>query len=145
MMQIDMLNMSEQAAEKILVVLLRISGVGALFAIPFIFVPFSWMESIHAWLGLGQMMHSPMIEYLARSLSAFYAISGGLFLITALDVRKSRQVLMYLGVVISILGILFILIGYMADLPWWWIYLEGPPTILFGLSLPFLLNKMTPE
>ena len=63
-------------SDKVLVLLLRIVGVGALFALVAVFMPVSWMAATHRWLGLGEMPTGPIVEYLARSLSAFYAIMG---------------------------------------------------------------------
>src|SRR5262249_6130926 len=63
-------------SDKALVILLRIVGVPALFALVAVFMPSSWMAATHRWLGLGEMPTGPVVEYLARSLSAFYAING---------------------------------------------------------------------
>ena len=67
-------------ADKVLVVLLRCLGVGSLFALVPVVMPFSWMAATHRWLGLGEMPTGPVVEYLARSLSAFYALFGALCL-----------------------------------------------------------------
>ena len=72
-------------SDKALVILLRFVGVGALFALVAVFMPFSWMAATHRWLGLGEMPTGPVVEYLARSLSAFYAVMGALCLVVAAD------------------------------------------------------------
>src|SRR5262245_27062262 len=54
-------------SEKALVLLLRIVGVPALFALVAVFMPVSWMAATHRWLGLGEMPTGPVVEYLARS------------------------------------------------------------------------------
>ena len=63
-------------SDKVLVILLRFGGVIALFALVAVFMPLSWMAATHRWLGLGEMPTGPVVEYLARSLSAFYAFLG---------------------------------------------------------------------
>ena len=57
-------------ADKALVLLLRFVGVPALFALVAVFMPVSWMAATHRWLGLGEMPAGPVVEYLARSVSA---------------------------------------------------------------------------
>jgi len=63
----------------VLVILFRyLLGIGSLFALVPVFMPVSWMAGTHRWLGLGEMPTGPIVEYLARSLSAFYALVGAL-------------------------------------------------------------------
>ena len=64
-----MMNRSELA----IVIILRVIGITGLFAIPAIFLPYSWMNAIHDYMGLGELPDTPIVSYLARSLSAFYA------------------------------------------------------------------------
>ena len=54
--------------DKALVILLRIVGVPALFAVVAVVMPTSWMAATHRWLELGKMPTGPVVEYLARSL-----------------------------------------------------------------------------
>ncbi len=61
-------------ADKALVFLLRLVGVSSLLALAAVFMPVSWMVATHRWLGLGEMPVTPVVEYLARSLSACYAL-----------------------------------------------------------------------
>ena len=68
-------------SDKALVLLLRFVGVPALFALVAVFIPVSWMAATHHWLGLGEMPTAPVVEYLARSVSAFYALVGALCLV----------------------------------------------------------------
>ena len=84
-------------SDKALVVLLRIVGVGALFALLAVVMPVSWMAATHGWLGLGEMPTGPVVEYLARSLSAFYAIMGALCLVLATDLERYRPLVRFLG------------------------------------------------
>src|SRR5215468_5372863 len=77
-------------SDRALVLLLRIVGVGALFALVAVFMPVSWMAAAHRWLGLGEMPTGPVVEYLARSLSAFYALVGALCLVLTTDLERYR-------------------------------------------------------
>src|SRR5262245_48226303 len=87
---------------KALVLLLRLAGVSALFALVAVFMPFSWMVATHRWLGLGEMPDGPVVEYLARSVSAFYALFGALFLVVASDPERYRPVVRFLGVALAL-------------------------------------------
>src|SRR5215471_8299191 len=79
-------------ADKALVILLRCSGVGSLFALLAVVVRFPRMVATHRWLGLGEMPTGAVVEYLARSVSAFYALFGALFLVVASDLERYRPV-----------------------------------------------------
>ena len=70
-------------SDKVLVFLLRLVGVGSLFALVAVVMPSTWMAATHRWLGLGEMPTGPVVEYLARDLSAFYALAGALLLAMA--------------------------------------------------------------
>jgi hypothetical protein len=66
----------------VLVILLRyFLRIPGLFGLDAVFVPLSWMDATHRWLGLGEMPTAPVVEYLARSVSAFYAVLGALCLV----------------------------------------------------------------
>ena len=63
--------------DRVLVILFRyLLGIGSLFALVPVVMPLSWMAATHRWPGLGGMPTGPIVEYLARSLSAFYALIG---------------------------------------------------------------------
>jgi hypothetical protein len=49
-------------SDKVLVILLRIVGVSALFALVAVFMPVSWMAATHRWVGLGEMPTGPVVE-----------------------------------------------------------------------------------
>ncbi len=86
------------AADQTLVVILRIVGLAELFALPFVFVPVSWMGLVHdRVLGLGPFPHQPIAEYLARHLSALYAVHGAMVVAVSLDVPRYRPLARLLG------------------------------------------------
>ena len=94
-------------ADKALVVLLRFVGVSALFALVAVFMPVSWMAATHRWLGLGEMPTGPVVEYLARSLSAFYAVYGALCLVVAADLGRYRPLVRFLGMAFALMSVVF--------------------------------------
>src|SRR5262249_54828619 len=92
-------------SDKALVLLLRFVGGGSLFALVGVFMPVSWMAATHRWLGLGEMPTAPVVEYLARSLSAFYALVGALCLVVAADLERYRPVVRFLGVAFALMSL----------------------------------------
>jgi hypothetical protein len=51
-------------------------GIGSLFVLIPVVMPWSRMAATHHWLGLGGMPTGPIVQNLARSLSAFYPRSA---------------------------------------------------------------------
>ena len=127
-------------ADKVVVLLLRFLGVGSLLALVPVFMPFAWMAATHRWLGLGEMPAAPVVEYLARSLSAFYALVGALCLLVAADLDRYRPLVRSLGVAFALLGLVFLFIDLAAGMPWWWIAAEGPATVVVSAVL-FVLAR----
>jgi hypothetical protein len=125
-------------ADKALVILLRLVGVPALFAMVAVFMPSSWMAATHRWLGLGEMPTGPVVEYLARSLSAFYALMGALCLVVAADLERYRPLVRFLGVAFALLSLALLGVDLAAGMPWWWSASEGPGGVVFGVLLFFL-------
>jgi hypothetical protein len=126
--------------DKALVLLLRFVGVPALFALIAVFMPVSWMAATHRWLGLGEMPTGPVVEYLARSLSAFYAIMGALCLVVAADLERYRPLVRFLGVAFALMGVVLLGVDLAAGMPWWWSASEGPGGVVFG-ALLFVLAR----
>src|SRR5437660_7391266 len=93
-------------SDKVLVILLRFGGVIALFAVVAVLMPLSWMAATHRWLGLGEMPTGPVVEYLARSVSAFYALFGALCLVVASDLERYRPLARFLGVAVALMGVI---------------------------------------
>ena len=127
-------------ADKVLVLLLRFLGVGSLLAVVPVFMPFSWMAATHRWLGLGEMPAAPVVEYLARSLSAFYAIIGALCLVLAADLERYRPLVRFLGVAFALMSLVLLGVDLAAGMPWWWSASEGPGGVVFG-ALLFVLAR----
>lgn len=133
--------MAEQAtsqgklAATMLRVVLVLFGVSAVLALPFVFVPTSWMDGIHQWLGMGPMPRGPIVEYLARSLSAFYAGLGALMLLTAWDIRRFAPIVTWWGVMAIGLGVCLLWVDLSFQMPAWWTWGEGPWVILVGVLI----------
>ncbi len=129
-------------AERAIVIILRVIGISGLFAIPAIFLPFSWMNAIHGWLGMGELPDTPIVSYLARSLSAFYAVMSVLILYLSGNVRRYRPLVKLWAVLVIFFGLVLTGIGLEAGLPKSWTWGEGPPTVVVGLIVLWLQSKL---
>ena len=67
------------------------------WALAAVVMPFAWMDEIHRALGLGAMARTPVVEYLARSTSLFYALCAALLFVAARDVRRFAPIIAFLG------------------------------------------------
>ena len=121
---------------------LRISGSVMLLALAFVFVPRSWMKEIHLLLELGEMPDAPIVWYLARSTSAFYALAGALFWLVSFDVRAQWRILLFLGPVTVLVGVVLLGIDVAAGMPAEWTVTEGPFVVVFGFVLIYLVYRV---
>ena len=128
------------AHQRVLELLLRFSGSFMLLALVFVFAPESWMRDIHAWLGLGQLPDIPITWYLTRSLSAFYALTGGLFWILSSNVSHYHSLLFYVACVTVGFGMVVAVIDVWAGMPVSWTVTEGPLVLLVGVAILYLLS-----
>jgi hypothetical protein len=104
-------------------------------------MPVEWMASTHRWLGLGEFPRAPVVQYLARSISALYGFHGVLLLIVSTDTRKYRTLVWYAAAMNMIFGAMIVAIDLHAGMPLFWTLGEGPPIIAFGLVIG-VLNSM---
>ena len=122
---------------------LRILGVVSLFALVGIFMPYSWMDATHRWLGMGTLPAEPIVGYLARSTSAFYAFFGGLLLLVSFDLQRYRGLLICIGLMHIIFGVLLLAIDLVEGLPLFWTLTEGPIVITFGVIILVLSYRIS--
>ena len=121
--------------DRFLRLFLRILGTSGLFALVAVVMPYSWMDAVHQWLGLGRLPAEPVVGYLARSTSAFYAIFGGLLWVCSFDLRRHRTVLLYVGATTVLFGVALLVVDLVEGLPLWWILAEGPGNVVLGLVI----------
>lgn len=121
--------------DSFLKLLLRVIGTAALFAVFAVVMPHSWMDAIHRWLGMGELPDEPIVGYLARSTSAFYALLGGLFWVVSFDLHRHRMVLRYIGVAVVVFGVALFAVDLLERMPLWWSLCEGPFNTAFGIYI----------
>ncbi len=132
-------------SQQTLRLILRLMGSLSLLALIFVAAPYSWMDSIHSSLGMGQLPDKPVVGYLARSTSAFYALLGGLLWVVSFDLGRLRRVLVYLGAAItSLVDVLFV-VDWAEGMPSFWTVWEGPFVVAFGLVMLLLSRRVRPR
>jgi hypothetical protein len=124
-------------AERVLVLLLRLMGIAEVCAFIGLVMPTAWMAAAHERLGLGAFPEAPIAPYLARCLSAFYMMHGGVLLICASDVRRYATLIVYVAVTGIVFSAVITVLDVVAGLPWYWTVGEGP--FLTAISVAFLL------
>lgn len=129
------------SAETALRTLLRIGAALLLLAFPTALLSDEAMAATHRWLGLGELVVSPIVGYLARSLSLFYGFHGVLLLVVSFDVRRLAPIVIYLGTMNVLLGIALLAVDLHAGLPAWWTWNEGPPVAAIGVVILLLERR----
>jgi len=129
-------------SELAIVIIMRVIGVSGLFAIPAIFLPYSWMNAIHEYMGLGVLPDAPIVSYLARSLSAFYAVVSTITLFIASDIRRYRSFVTVWAIIAIMNGFVLLGIDVTAGMPVSWTVSEGPPVIATALLVLWLQRKI---
>ena len=128
--------------ERLLKLILRIVGSVALLAIVAAVMPYSWMDAIHQWLGMGRLPAEPIVGYLARSTSAFYALLGGLLWVLSFDLHRYRPVLIYISAAIIFFGVTLFAVDLLEGMPLWWSFGEGPFNTIFGVVILVLSYRL---
>jgi hypothetical protein len=118
--------------ERLLRFLLRYIGGVALLALIAVFMPYDWMNHIHQALGMGTLPSEPIVGYLARSLSLFYALLGGLLIFFSFNPRRYRMAICFLGAAFLFFGIVMLGVDFSEGMPGFWKIVEGPIDIGFG-------------
>ena len=129
-------------SEWLLKIVLRVTGVACLFATVAVFMPTCWMQCVHEWLGLGELPTQPVVVYLARSTSAFYAILGGLILIISSDIRKYSGIITYVAVIALVFSVVMLVIDVVIKLPMFWIVGEFLSAFPLGVIILVLQRNM---
>jgi len=130
--------------ERFLKLIIRILGTGSATAAFFVVVPYTWMNAIHQWLGLGRLPDTPVVGYLARSTSAFYALLGGLLWVVSFDLHRHLLVLRYLGAAIVLFGVTLFAVDWVEGLPAYWRWWEGAIDVGYGILVLLLALRIRP-
>ncbi len=125
--------------------LLRFIGGVMLLATLAVFLPTDAMAAIHRRIGLGELPRAAITEYLARSLSALYALHGAVLLLLASDVARYRTLIAAVGLLHVAFGGVTLWIDLAAGMPSWWTLNEGGPVALAGGVIYLLARRVSPQ
>jgi len=115
---------------------LRVFSLAPMAAIFAAVLPLDTMDQIHQAIGLGPMPRGPIVEYLARSTSMFYALHGALLWYIASDLRRYRDFFRFYLWISLLFAVGLFLTDLSAGLPPRWALVEGPLVAAFvGLVL----------
>ena len=133
--------------ERVLKLILQINGAVMATALVAVFMSHDQMAAIHQWLGLGKFPEGIIVDYLARSLSAFYALMGVLYIVLARDIRAYATIITFMAWASICFGVATIIIDLQLGFPAWWTWGEGPFIIVYGAVVLWLQRKVkkTPE
>jgi hypothetical protein len=121
--------------EKILIIILRLSGLMLITAFVAVFLPYEMMTSIHFQIGLGTMPQLPILDYLARSVSMFYGIHGVIVIYISYNLNKYLQFLKLLCYLGLLFGLSLFFIDINASMPSYWTFGESPIVVLLNLVI----------
>lgn len=127
-------------SERRLQLFLRYLGCVSLTALGAVVMPYSWMNAVHDFLGMGTLPDDPIVGYLARSTSAFYAALGAIVWMLSFDLRRYRPLVKGVGVIILVFGATLLIVDWVEGLPISWKVVEGPLVIGFGVLILALLR-----
>lgn len=137
--------MYQNRPQRFLVWVIRVTAVVMILAVFAVFMPFSWMDAIHGWLGLGRLPEGPIVSYLARSVSAFYAMAGVVALYISFDVERYWRLITLLAVELIAFGAVFLAIDIAIHMPLYWVLTEGPCCIAGGIAVLWLQWQSGPR
>jgi hypothetical protein len=137
-----MKEMRMPRAERGLVLLLQLQGGMLLLALAAVFLPFTWMAAVHAWLRIGKLPQAPIVEYLARSLSGMYAFWGPVYLFLAADIRRYLPMVRFLARLQIVCGVGMLALDAVVGMPLPWTVSEGPIIVALALAVLLLARRL---
>lgn len=123
---------------RFLVWLLRLAGSIEILAFIAVVMPRSWMETAHAWLGMGDMPGGPLIMFMIRQASYTYGMHGISLWVIASNVERFRLLVLLNGIAFLVAGPVFFLIDYTSGMPLWWTLGDTLSCAFFGAALLWL-------
>jgi hypothetical protein len=118
--------------------LLRVAGSVEILAFVAVLMPRSWMESSHAWLGLGEMPSGAVLMFLIRQASYVYGMHGILLWLLASDVTRYRPLIRFTGFSFLLSAPVFFIIDYAEGMPLYWTISDAAACAFFGVALLWL-------
>jgi hypothetical protein len=127
--------------EKTAAWLLRLDALSHLMAAMIVFLPDATIVWVHTRLGLGVFPDAPIAWYLARGLSAYYAMHGALMLFISLDVVRYLDLVRIAMRLFAVYGILMLIVDLQAPMPTFWTIAEPAFILVFSAIVLALLSS----
>ena len=105
-------------------------------------MPTSWIAATHEWIGLGEFPDTPITQYLARTISALYAVFGALSIIVSMDIKRYAPIIYFFAYACLVLGALFTCVDALIGMPTMWTLYEGPSSLVLGLVILLLVRRV---
>jgi hypothetical protein len=99
------------------------------------------MEIAHAWIGLGEMPHGPLLMFMIRQASYTYGVHGLSLWLIATDVDRFRPFIVFNAIAFLVAAPVFFLIDFTSGMPWWWAVSDPASCAVFGAALFFLSRR----
>ena len=138
-------EINRRMKEKVLIIILRLSGLMLITAFIAVFLPYETMAKIHHQLGLSKLPQLPIVDYLARSVSFFYGIHGVIILYISFNLMKYLSFLKLLCYIGFVFGIALFCIDITAPMPASWTFSEGPLVLFLNLVVYLFVIKIEKE
>ena len=129
-------------AVRLLRIILISNGVITLCALPAVFMPTPTMDFYHRSMGLGSLPRGPIVEYLTRSLSAFYAAFGVFTLVIAADLRRFAPLVACWGYTMLGFGAVLLWVDLHAKMPALWTWGEFAYLAIVGTAVSWLQRNL---
>ena len=127
--------------ERLLVLLLRISGSGLMLAFLAVLLPVDWMAATHPRLGLGEFPRTPIVDYLTRSIAALYGFHGLFVWIVSFDPVRYRVFVWFAAIMNIVFGAMMLAIDLHAGMPAVWTAIEGPSIMATGVAIAAAIDR----
>jgi hypothetical protein len=124
---------------------LRASAILFLSAALAVVMPTAWMASVYEAMDLGTFPDVPLMQYMTRSLSAFYAILGVNYLYMSLDVPRYLPLLRFSVPVTMAFTAVIIALDLWIPMPISWTLGEAVSLLGWTLALWWLLRRVPSE
>lgn len=132
------------SAERHLLWFMRASAIMFLAAAPAVVMPTSWMRSIATALDV-ELPDAPLVEYLARSVSALYVTMGASYWYMSCDVRRYLPLLRFMVPVMVAFDVTAIALDLLIPMPMMWTAGEAVSIIVWTAALWWLVRRVDKE
>ena len=127
-----MIPQGHELAQK---VVLRVSAVATLIAVPAIFVPRLAISTLVEIFVLEKQSSTPLLVYMMAGGSAVFVVQGVLMLVMSFDIARYQMIIRVVAWGFLICSPLFVWIHMQAKTPMWWMWMDGLGCLVPGLIL----------